>query len=237
MDIVTDANIFLAFGAGLLSFVSPCVLPLFPAFLSYITGMSVSEVQDENKKLTKRSLTHTILFLLGFSVIFIALGFASTKFGTFLKLNEDLIRQVGAILIIFLGLVITGILNIKFLMKNKQITFKNRPAGYFGSFVIGLAFSMGWTPCMGPILLFVLSLASTQPDKGIILMISYVLGFAIPFLVLSLFIGKLNIIKKYSNLFMKIGGYMMILVGVVLYFDGMTKLTSFLSEITGFSGF
>lgn len=168
MDIVTDANIFLAFGAGLLSFVSPCVLPLFPAFLSYITGMSVSEVQDENKKLTKRSLTHTILFLLGFSVIFIALGFASTKFGTFLKLNEDLIRQVGAILIIFLGLVITGILNIRFLMKNKQITFKNRPAGYFGSFVIGLAFSMGWTPCMGPILLFVLSLASTQLDKGII---------------------------------------------------------------------
>ena len=237
MDIVTDVNIFLAFGAGLLSFVSPCVLPLFPVFLSYITGMSVSEIQDENNKISRRSLIHTILFLLGFSVIFMMLGFASTQFETFLKLNQDIIRQLGAILIVFLGLVITGILNLKFLMKNKQVTFKNRPAGFFGSFLIGMAFSMGWTPCMGPILLFVISLTSTQPGQGLILMISYVLGFSIPFLVLSLFIGKINFIKKYSNIFMKSGGYIMILVGIVLYFDGMTKLTSYLAELTGFSGF
>src|SRR5690625_3057359 len=183
-----EINLFIAFGAGFLSFVSPCVLPLFPAFLSYITGMSVNELSEDNRMLTTRSVLHTILFLLGFSAVFIMIGFSTNVVSDFFIMYQNLIRQIGAILIIFFGLVIVGLLNFNFLMKDRRVTFKNRPAGFIGSFLIGMAFSMGWTPCMGPILMIVISLAATNPDQGIILKISYVLGFAIPFLVLSFFV-------------------------------------------------
>lgn len=146
---MAEINIFLAFGAGFLSFISPCVLPLYPAFLSYITGMSVSEIKEENKKLNKKAIFHTIFFLIGFSSVFIMMGFLSSYVSDFLLTYRNIIRQVGAILIIFFGLVIVGILNFKFLMKDKKITFKNRPAGFAGSFLIGMAFSLGWTPCTG----------------------------------------------------------------------------------------
>lgn len=232
-----DINLFIAFGAGFLSFVSPCVLPLFPAFLSYITGMSVSELSEDNRMLTKRSLLHTILFLLGFSAVFIMIGFSTNVVSDFFIMYQNLIRQIGAILIIFFGLVIVGLLNFNFLMKDRRVTFKNRPAGFIGSFLIGMAFSMGWTPCMGPILMIVISLAATNPDQGMILMISYVLGFAIPFLVLSFFVGKMGWIRRHSNKIVKIGGYIMIAFGVALFFDWMTKLTSILADWTGFYGF
>lgn len=234
---MTEVNLFIAFGAGFLSFISPCVLPLFPAFLSYITGMSVSELQDENKKLMTKSLVHTILFLLGFSAVFIMIGFSTTLISEFFLKNQHLIRQIGAILIIFFGLVIVGVLNFDFLSKTKTITFKNRPAGYIGSLIIGMAFSMGWTPCTGPILMIVISLAATNPDQGLILMTSYVLGFSIPFLILSFFVGRLNWIKKHSQVILKIGGYVMVFFGIALFFDWMTKLTSLLAEWTGFYGF
>jgi len=234
---MSEVNLFLAFGAGFLSFISPCVLPLFPAFLSYITGMSVSELNDDNKKLTKKSMLHTVLFLLGFSSVFIMIGFSTTLISDFFTMYQDIIRQIGAILIIFFGLVIVGLLNFQFLMKDKKITFKNRPAGFIGSFFIGMAFSMGWTPCTGPILMIVIAMAATNPDQAMILMISYVLGFAIPFLILSFFVGKLNFIKKHSMKLVKIGGYIMIAFGVALFFDWMTKLTSLLAEWTGFYGF
>lgn len=234
---MSDINVFIAFGAGFLSFISPCVLPLFPAFLSYITGMSVSEIRDDNKMLNRKSLMHTIAFLLGFSSIFIMIGFSTSFISEFLIIYKDIIRQLGAILIVFFGLVIVGILNFDFLMKNKKITFKNRPAGYFGSFIIGMAFSMGWTPCTGPILAIVLSLAATNPGSGMWLMISYTLGFSIPFLILSFFIGKMTWIRKHNTKIVVIGGYIMILVGIALFFDWMTKLTSYLSGLFGFTGF
>ncbi|WP_099158847.1 cytochrome c biogenesis CcdA family protein [Virgibacillus ndiopensis] len=234
---MTDINVFIAFGAGFLSFISPCVLPLYPAFLSYITGMSVSEIKEENKIFNKKSLLHTIFFLVGFSSVFLILGFTSSFVGEFLTTYKDIIRQIGAIVIVFFGLVIVGILNFEFLMKDKKITFRNRPAGFFGSFIIGMAFSLGWTPCMGPILMVVVSLTATQPDLGMIMMISYVLGFSLPFLILSFFIGKLSWIKRHSPLLLKMGGYIMILMGIALFFDWMTKLTSFLNEWFGFSGF
>lgn len=235
--LMADINVFIAFGAGFLSFISPCVLPLYPAFLSYITGMSVSELTDDNKMLNRKSLLHTIFFLLGFSSIFIMLGFATSAISEFLITYQDIIRQIGALLIIFFGLVIVGIFNFEFLMKDKKITFKNKPAGYFGSFIIGMAFSLGWTPCTGPILAIVLSLAATQPQLGMVMMISYVLGFSLPFLILSFFIGKMNWIKKHNQKIVKIGGYIMIFMGVALFFDWMTKLTSYLSSLFNFSGF
>ncbi|MFQ3543233.1 cytochrome c biogenesis CcdA family protein [Halobacillus rhizosphaerae] len=234
---MTDVNIFIAFGAGFLSFISPCVLPLYPAFLSYITGMSVSELRGDNGMLNRKSLAHTILFLLGFTTIFIILGFSGSLLSQFFIRNEDLIRQLGSIIIIFFGFVIIGVFNFSFLMRDRKIAFKNRPAGFIGSFLIGLTFSLGWTPCTGPILSAVLVLAADRPNLFMLMMVSYSLGFSVPFLILSFFIGKMTWIKRNSGIIVKIGGYVMIVMGVALYFDWMTKLTSYLVNWFGFQGF
>jgi cytochrome c-type biogenesis protein len=232
-----EVNLFVAFGAGFLSFISPCVLPLFPVFLSYITGMSVNEIKNENAMLTKRSLLHTAFFLLGFSATFIILGFATSAIGEFLIEYRNIIRQFGAILMVFFGFVMIGLFNFEFLMKERKVSFKNRPAGYFGSVLIGMAFSMSWTPCVGPILMAVVGLAASEPDLGVVLMLSYSLGFSVPFFVLSFFVGKLGWIKRNGAKLVKIGGYIMIILGVVLFFDWMRILTGYLSSVFGFRGF
>ncbi len=235
---MADVNAFLAFGAGFLSFISPCCLPLYPAFLSYITGASVSELKTDNAMLQRRSILHTIFFLVGFSVIFIMLGFGTSFVGRIFSEYQDLIRQIGAIFIIFFGLVVLGILKPSFLMKDRKIEFKNRPGGYIGSIFIGMAFAAGWTPCMGPILMSVIALGSTNPDSAMLYMVLYSLGFSIPFLILSFFIGRLQWIRKNSIKIVKIGGYAMIIMGVVLYFDWMTKIIAYATAIFGgFTGF
>ncbi|MEL3973519.1 cytochrome c biogenesis protein CcdA [Rossellomorea oryzaecorticis] len=235
---MADINLFLAFGAGFLSFISPCCLPLYPAFLSYITGMSVSELKADNSMLQKRSLVHTIFFLLGFSVIFIAIGFGTSFIGEFFLDYKDLIRQLGAIFIIVFGLVVIGVFTPEMLMKERRIEFKNRPSGFIGSVLIGMAFAAGWTPCTGPILASVLALAATNPGSGVLYMTAYVLGFAIPFLILSFFIGKMKWIRKNSAKIVKIGGYIMIAVGIMLFFDWMTVILSYFTSIFGgFQGF
>lgn len=233
-----DINIFLAFGAGFLSFISPCCLPLYPAFLSYITGMSVSDLKEENAMLRRRSMLHTSFFLFGFSIIFIAIGFGTSLIGDFFTTYQTLIRQLGAIFIIAFGLVIVGVFQPKFLMQDRKITFKSRPSGYVGSVLIGIAFAAGWTPCTGPILAAVIALGATNPDSAMLYMIAYILGFAIPFFILSFFITKMNWIKKHSASFVKFGGYIMIVMGVLLYFDGLTKIIIFFSSLFGgFTGF
>ena len=178
----TDINVFLAFGAGFLSFISPCTLPLYPAFLSYITGMTLDELKAEKGMLQKRAILHTLFFLLGFSIIFIAIGFSASLAKDFFIQYQDLLRQVGAILIVIFGLMIVGLLQVDFLMKDRKFQFKNRPSGYFGSALIGLAFAAGWTPCTGPILMSIIALAGTNPDAGLWYMLAYYFGFAIPFL-------------------------------------------------------
>ncbi|WP_033828993.1 cytochrome c biogenesis CcdA family protein [Bacillus andreraoultii] len=235
---MTDVNIFLAFGAGVLSFISPCCLPLYPAFLSYITGMSIGEIKEENVLLQRRSFIHTIFFLVGFSIVFIVLGLSTTYFYRLFVQNMDLIRRIGAIFIVIFGLVTIGILKPDFLMQEKRFKFKNRPSGYIGSFLIGLAFAAGWTPCMGPILGAVIALAATKPASGFIYMFAYILGFAVPFLVMTFFIGKMEWIKKHNVMMMKIGGTLMLVVGVMLFFDWMNVFISWLTIFFGgFQGF
>lgn len=235
---MSDVNVFIAFGAGFLSFISPCCLPLYPAFLSYITGMSVGELKSENAMLQKRSLLHTLFFLIGFSVIFIAIGFGTSFIGSFFREYQDLIRQLGGIFIVFFGLVIVGLFKPNFMMKDHRFEFKNRPTGYIGSSLIGMAFAAGWTPCTGPILASVISLAVSKPGSGVLYMFAYSLGFAIPFFILSFFVGRLQWIRRHSSKIVKIGGYIMIVMGIVLFFDWMTKIiTLFQSLFGGFTGF
>lgn len=234
----TDVNFFLALGAGFLSFISPCCLPLYPAFLSYITGMSVGEIKSENAMLQKRSIIHTLFFLIGFSIIFIALGFTTSFLGRFFFNYQDLIRQLGAIFMVLFGLMVVGVFNPEFLMKDRRIEFKNRPTGFIGSIFIGMAFAAGWTPCTGPILGAVLSLSATNPNSSMLYMLAYILGFAIPFFILSFFIGRMQWIRRNSAKIMKIGGYIMIVMGIVLFFNWMTKIIIvFQNMFGGFSGF
>ncbi len=235
---MSDVNIFVALGAGFLSFISPCCLPLYPAFLSYITGMSVGEIKSENAMLQKRSLLHTLFFLVGFSIIFLAIGFGTSFIGRFFIQYQDLIRQIGAIFIVGFGLVIVGIFQPEFLMKERRFELKNRPSGFAGSILIGMAFAAGWTPCTGPILVSVIALAASNPGSGLAYMVAYILGFAIPFFILSFFIGKMKWIRKHNLIIMKIGGTIMIAMGVILFFDWMTKIIIFLSDLFGgFVGF
>lgn len=233
-----NINYFLALGAGFLSFISPCCLPLYPAFISYITGVSTSEVQSNKTMANTKGVVHTLFFLIGFSIIFVALGYSTSFIGSFFFRYQEFIRQVGAILIIFFGLLTLGVFTPEFMMKDRRIHLKNRPAGIIGSVIIGMAFAAGWTPCTGPILAAVISLASTDPGSSVPYMMMYVAGFAIPFFVLTFFISKLKWIKKYQMLFMRIGGLVMIIVGILLFFDWMTKIIIILSNFTGgFTGF
>ncbi|WP_164669977.1 cytochrome c biogenesis CcdA family protein [Virgibacillus doumboii] len=238
----TDISIFLAFGAGALTFVSPCVFPLYPAFLSYITGLSVSEIQSGKLKGQRKAIFHTVFFLLGFSIIFLVLGFGTTGSATLIETwylqYGDLIRQIGAILIVFFGFVIIGVFQPKFLMKDHNLNIQNKPSGYIGTMLIGLTFAVGWTPCMGPILTATLALVGANPSQGLWYMTSYVLGFSIPFFLMAFFITKFTWLKKYSGLFMKIGGTIMIVMGVILFFDKFSLFNSLLAPIFGdFQGF
>lgn len=239
---LTEVSIILAFGAGVLSFVSPCVFPLYPAFLSYITGLSVADIQSGKVKGQRKAIFHTLFFLLGFSIIYIILGLGSTGSASLIETwymqYGDIIRQIGAIFIVFFGLVTIGIFTPTFLMKDHKLNLKNKPSGYLGTVLIGLTFALGWTPCMGPILAATLALVGSNPSQGIWYMGAYILGFSIPFLLMAFFITKFTWIRKYSGAFMKVGGSIMILMGIILFFDMFTIFNSLFTPIFGdFQGF
>ena len=171
--------------------------------------------------------------------IFVVLGMSTTLVGDLFLQYNNLIRQLGAIFIILFGLVTLGVIRPSFLMKNHQFQFSNKPSGYIGTYVIGIAFAAGWTPCIGPILASVITLSMTNPGSGMLYMSTYSVGFAIPFFTMTFFIRRMNWIKKYKNLIMKFGGILMIIFGVFLYFDWMTRITSYLVNniFNGFMGF
>ncbi|WP_323702469.1 cytochrome c biogenesis CcdA family protein [Mammaliicoccus sp. Dog046] len=224
-----ELTIFVAFGAGILSFVSPCVLPIYPAFISYITGMSYDDLK--NKGLNRNAIIHTVIFLIGFSFIYMILGMSIGYISNIFISYQTLIRQIGAIIIIIFGLMILGIFQPQFLMRDRKINFKVRPSGYIGTFLIGMAFAAGWTPCNGPIIAAIGTLAITHSSQAMLYMLMYVLGFSIPFFVLTFFITRLQVIKKYNVAIMKIGGIIMIIMGVLLFFDLLTEITIFFQSL------
>ncbi|WP_054949269.1 cytochrome c biogenesis CcdA family protein [Numidum massiliense] len=235
-----DVSIWLAFGAGFLSFISPCCLPLYPSYISYITGVSVTQLQEKGQSFTMRKLTmlHTLFFIIGFSIIFFAMGYTASWIGDFFVANQRMIRMLGGVLIILMGIFLMGIFTPKFLMREKRLTIKNKPAGFLGSILVGIVFAAGWTPCNGPILAMVLSLAASYPTQGFVFIFAYILGFAIPFFVMAFFIGETKWILRHSSKIMKVGGGIMVLVGILLYTDKMTLITTSLVDLFGgFQGF
>lgn len=235
-----DVTLWLAFGAGVLSFISPCCLPLYPSYISYITGISVSQLTGDNKstKIKKLTMIHTLFFILGFSIIFYMLGLSASWIGQLFTGNQRLISMIGGILVIAMGLFVMGVIKPKFMMMEKKLSFNRKSSGYLGSTLIGLGFAAGWTPCIGPILAAVLALSATNPAQGLAYITAYTLGFAIPFFVMAFFIGRTRWILKYSSKIMKAGGAVMVLSGILLYTGHMTKITTTLINLFGgFTGF
>ncbi|WP_426453360.1 cytochrome c biogenesis CcdA family protein [Paenibacillus sp. S-38] len=229
-----ELNIWIALWAGFISFISPCCLPLYPSYLSYITGVSVGRLKSEegSGEIRLKLITHTLCFILGFSVVFYTMGLGASAVASLFDDQRDLLRQLSAILIFVMALFLLGIFQPQWLMKERKLQLKAKPAGYLGSLLVGIGFAAGWSPCIGPILSAMLSLAATQPDSWLPLISAYSLGFAIPFFVLAFFIGSTKWILKYSSLMMKIGGGVMLLMAVLLYTDQMTRITIWLQRIT-----
>jgi cytochrome c-type biogenesis protein len=231
---VQDVNIWIAFLAGLASFISPCCLPLYPSYISYITGISVSQLRDERttKEIRFRTLSHTVFFVLGFSIVFYSLGYGAGAFGDYFAQYQSLISQLSGILIIVMGLFLMGIFQPQFLLKERKFNIKFRPAGYLGTLLIGIGFAAGWSPCIGPILQVIINMALTDPSSWFPLITAYTLGFAVPFLVFAFFLGSVKWLLKYSNRVMKIGGALMIVMGLLLFTEQMTRITIWLNIIT-----
>ena len=218
-------EIFIAFGAGLLSFLSPCVLPLIPGYISYVSGSSLNELLEKKEI----NLIPTILFVFGFSLIFIFFGATATTIGKLLLKNSNELRIVAGIVIIILSLHILKVINIKFLNYEKRVHSEINQ-GFFAPILIGMAFAFGWTPCIGPMLGSILILASTTESisQGVLLLSFYSLGLAIPFILSGYLIQKFILvsknIKKKMNLIRKIGGILLLLTGILILTNKLQAL-------------
>ena len=213
----------IAFLAGLLSFFSPCILPLIPAYFTLITGFSLEDLMEkENRRTRKKVFLSTIAFVLGFSFVFILLGSSATYLGVFISKYTHIIRIIGGIIIIILGVHLSGLVRISGLDFEKRIQIKKKPVHFLGTFAIGMAFGSGWTPCIGPLLGSILILASNQDtvNQGMILLSFYAAGMAIPFVIISILINSLLVFIKKASGILKyvnaVSGVLLILVGLFL---------------------
>jgi cytochrome c-type biogenesis protein len=224
----------IAFTAGLLSFLSPCVLPLIPSYVTFITGLSLEEVQ----KARRLVLVHSLLFILGFTLIFLALGATATVLGRALLVNREWISRVGGVLVIVFGLYLLGLFNIGLLARERRVHLADKPIGYLGTVVVGIAFGAGWTPCIGPILGSILIYTSSSADlgRGLGLLAAYSMGLAVPFFGASLamnhFVSFFTSVRRHMIWLSRAGGLLLILVGVLLLTDYFTVLASYLQRLT-----
>ncbi len=237
MENLGNFPVIASFTAGLLSFASPCILPLIPAFISFITGVSLEDMQ-RSRYSVKNVFLKTLVFVAGFSLVFIILGMSASWLGTTLGEYKSVLRYAGGIIVIIFGLHLCGIFKIKFLYRQASATDKvSNSAGWISTFLIGSAFALGWTPCVGPILASILLMASTQGSilSGFWLLVFYSLGLGIPFILTSLFINWFlkfaGFIRKYYKAIEITAGTLLILVGILLITDGFNKITVFLLKI------
>jgi cytochrome c-type biogenesis protein len=233
-----DISLSLAFLAGILSFLSPCVLPLIPSYVSFITGVSFKDltVGVDRKRIRYLTVTNSLAFISGFSFVFIALGISSSALGRFFFEYMEFIRIIGGILVIFFGLFVAGFLKFDFLMTEKKIHLSGKPAGYIGTFFVGMAFAAGWTPCIGPILGAILVYAGAKGSAlyGLQLLAAYSLGMAIPFLAsalaINVFLSYSPKIVKFMRVIMIASGLLLIVFGVLLLTDQIRVLGRFLPD-------
>lgn len=234
MEGTTSLGIAIAFTAGLLSFLSPCVLPLIPSYVTFITGLSLEDVQ----RARRAALIHALLFVLGFTVIFLALGATATAVGQLLNYRRHWLAQVGGVLIIVFGLYMLGVFNITAFSRERRVQIADKPAGYLGTVLVGVAFGAGWTPCIGPILGSILTYTASEADyrRGLALLLAYSLGLAVPFLLAALAVERfLHFFARVRSRMVwvtRVAGVLLIAVGVLMVTNYFTVLASALQGLT-----
>jgi len=288
-------NAGIAFLAGIASFISPCILPLFPSYLSFITGLSFEEISSrfDSGRLRKLTAVHSLLFIFGFSLVFVLLGASASSLGQLLAEHQVFLRKAGGLLIIFFGIYLTEILNVEgerrllgitaaslglsllgifdkhlsdllqklgglmallyglsalgifdigILFREKKFILKNKPAGYLGSILVGIVFAAGWTPCIGPILGSILTMAAQEKSwsSGVILLLFYSLGLGIPFFISSVafntFLGYFVRAKKYIRVVTVTSGVFLCLVGALIYLNYLSIFAEWLNAVIPFAG-
>ena len=227
-------GIFIAFTAGLLSFLSPCVLPLVPSYVTFITGLSVEDVS----KSRRTAVTHALLFVAGFTIIFMLLGAGATTLGFVVKQQRVWLARIGGALIIVFGLYLLGVLNIGFLARERRFHLADKPMGYLGTMLVGIAFGAGWSPCIGPILGAILTYTASEADlqRGMLLLFAYSMGLAVPFLAAAFavewFLKMFSRFKGYLGYVQKVAGVLLIAVGLLMVTNYFTILATALQALT-----
>jgi cytochrome c-type biogenesis protein len=227
-------GIAVSFTAGLLSFLSPCVLPLIPSYVTFITGLSLEDVQSSRRS----ALVHSLLFVAGFTLIFVALGASATALGRVLIAYREWIARIGGVLVMVFGLYLMGVLNVTAFARERRVHLADKPAGYLGTALVGVAFGAGWTPCIGPILGAILTYNLTNADvgRGVALLLAYSLGLAVPFLIAALavpqFLAFFARIRTRLLWLSRISGALLFVVGLLMATNYFTILASYLQALT-----
>jgi cytochrome c-type biogenesis protein len=227
-------SFMVAFVAGLLSFLSPCVLPLVPSYVGFITGMTLPEVGGRRAA----ALTHALLFVAGFSLVFVLLGASATALGRALNHYQVWLQRVGGVLIILFGLLCLGVFKLRLVNQERRLHLERKPVGYLGSALVGIAFGAGWTPCIGPVLGGILGLAATSSDvsRGMQLLAVYSAGLAIPFLIAAVavesFLEWFQRFRGYLPWVMRLSGILLVVVGILLVTGEFTRLATWLQGLT-----
>jgi cytochrome c-type biogenesis protein len=230
-----------AFLAGVLSFLSPCVLPLVPGYVSLISGASVEELQSSERRMLPTVMLHSVTFIIGFSFVFIMLGAVATSLGQLFNEYHNVLARVAGVVIIIFGLHLTGLLKIKALYADKRFHELKGSSSALGSFVVGFAFAFGWTPCIGPILAGILALASQQDKvaKGVLLLAVYSLGLAVPFLLTSFgvdrFLAFYSRFRRHLHVVEVVSGVLLIAVGALIFMNNLKLLSGYLAFLNRFA--
>ena len=223
-----------AFLAGVLSFLSPCVLPLVPSYLGFVTGFTLEEMSGRRRL----AMLHSLLFVVGFSLVFILLGASATALGRVLNYYQEWVTRIGGVIIIFFGLYLVGVIKLRFLEQEQRVHLDRKPLGYLGSVLVGMAFGAGWTPCIGPMLGAILGLAASQADvqRGILLLAFYSAGLAVPFLItawaVESFLDWFKGFRRHLALVQKVSGALLLLVGILLVSGQFTRMAGWLQGLT-----
>lgn len=243
---IGEVSIVMAFGAGLISFLSPCVLPLVPGYISFISGVTLSDFKSTETESTflnrehRGILMYSLFFILGFTTIFVILGATATWIGSLMAGRISFFSKLAGVVIIFFGLLKLGLVRTLVFLKDFRIPFQNMRVGYAGSAILGAAFAFGWTPCVGPVLGGILTFAGTldQVNQGVWLLLVYSAGMGVPFFLTALgvhhFFTFFNRIKKYMGLIEKITGLVLVVMGILIFTNMLVRLPAYLPFLNRF---
>ncbi len=237
---MSELSVLVVFTAGLFSFLSPCVLPLIPSYLSFVSGVSLEEMRSGTMQgdIRRQVVLNSLFFILGFSIVFISLGASAIYLGSLFVSYRTFIRTLGGILISLVGLYLIGVFKVPFLERYLQFNLKGKPTGYFGSVLVGITFALAWTPCIGPILGAVLTLAGTsaEVDRGMLLLATYAAGLGLPFflsaLAMNSFFQFSQSFRRYIRAVHVTAGILLLVVGVLILTDYLTILNAYAISLT-----